>query len=414
MPKLPLTPTSALQSDYAGGRYGRAATTPAKPIAPNTPQGAANPTSALQSDYAGGRYGRIAKPAPAQLGKQSSRTPRTPLTPFQFGQKIADYSSSAGLGALGGAGLGGLAGLVAPGETSDGKKRGRISGALRGALAGGAVGGIGGLGVEGVKQSPAIMAQINALRGKMTKGKDKPADAPADMTPASTTEVSGVGKLDALPRNGGPESSLEALRVGDMKPRQDATYMPTPDGARRQPEPGPTTGAESGKALAALMGNESLSPGSNLNALMPRQDATYSPTPALLAEYARGKTPATMAGDLNLGGPRMITDADLLGQLPSTYSPTPDLLPEYARGRLPETMSGDLNLGGARMPGDVSPNMREIDTFSDQGFRPRPDATYSPSAPNARPRDIFPEDAAGGEDGLNALRNVLRGANRSS
>ena len=248
--------------------------------------------------------------------------PKLPLTPFQFGYKIASYSNSAGLGALGGAGLGGLAGLVAPGETRDGKKRGRISGALRGALAGGAVGGLGGLGVEQARKSPAVMAQVNALRA-MFEGKPKPSSVPgrADAT------------LDGDLNLGGPR-------------------MPAGEGAL-------VPGIENGKRIT---------PDPDMLGGGGQRPSTYSPTleSALLGGPSSGA--ATLSGDLNLGGPRMITDEDLLGRLPSTYSPTP------AAG-LPRYYDADDVLGGS------------IDDLN--GATPVPGGRISPSL-------ILPGEAAGG------------------
>ena len=343
IPKLPLTPLgipasplgvpaspllSALQSDYAGGRYGRAATTPEKPIAPNTFQGELAEEdnrhygSALQA-YRPQRAPRLfntapelptppaaspprgtgAGAAPARMRKQSSATPHTPLTPFQFGYKLASYSNSAGLGALAGAGLGGLAGLVAPGETSSGKRRGRLSGALRGALAGGAAGGLGGLGVEGLRQSPAAMAQINALRARLLGGKPH-----ADMTAPT---ANGAGKLDSEPLSDEKMREIDTFSDQGFKPRQDATMYGVPHGP-------------------------------------------------------------TMSG---------------------VRPKSPDLGPLLARS----TMEGVLNPALlAKLQPLSDEKMREIDTFSNQGFKPRQDATYSPTPPVARPRYLDSEDLVGG------------------
>ena len=272
-------------------------------LVPATPsyQSPALPTPPVASPPRG--TGAGIPPAPVQLGKRANRDRKLPLTPFQFGYKLASYSNSAGLGALAGAGLGGLAGLVAPGETSSGKRRGRLSGALRGALAGGAAGGLGGLGVEGLRQSPAAMAQINALRARLLGGKPH-----ADMTAPT---ANGAGKLDSEPLSDEKMREIDTFSNQGFKPRQDATMYGVPHGP-------------------------------------------------------------TMSG---------------------VRPKSPDLGPLLARS----TMEGVLNPALlAKLQPLSDEKMREIDTFSNQGFKPRQDATYSPTPPVARPRYLDSEDLVGG------------------
>jgi len=197
--------------------------------APPSYQGPALPTPPVASPPRG--TGAGTPPAPVQLGKQANRDRKLPLTPYEFGYKIASYTGAehmspaqyaeytgvgAGLGGAAGAGLGALWGAVSPGETSPGKKRGRISGALRGAGAGGLAGaGVGGLlGYNSASTMDTTMDSVFKAQAEM-------AQRAAEREAGKTPELPKIGWQGWTNTLRDAAADLEELKKTDLSPLKE-------------------------------------------------------------------------------------------------------------------------------------------------------------------------------------------------